>query len=151
MKNLQTNLLKGIILLVCIAIPSITFAQTDSASVKADSTSKKRITQMSSGCRMGAAYIVDDCRRSCMVILLVSKSEVPLISPDIISGRTICKEEYSHLAQKDIAQIAATVAGVYVDDHGNISMRGSRFGSTQIYVDGRKIVQPIITTLKEAN
>jgi hypothetical protein len=69
--------------------------------------------------------------------------QVPLIDPDTKSGQTVTREEYQHMAVKDINSVAATTAGVYQADNGGaVNVRGGRSGAggaTTYFVDGVKM------------
>ncbi len=65
----------------------------------------------------------------------------PLIDPDTKSGGTVTREEYQHMASKDINSVASTTAGVYQQDEGSgLNIRGSRDNGTAYYVDGQKVI-----------
>jgi hypothetical protein len=66
--------------------------------------------------------------------------QVPLIDPDTKSGQTLTREEFQHLATKDVNSAAATTAGVYQADNGGaVNIRGGRSGQTTYFVDGVKV------------
>src|SRR5688572_17556295 len=66
--------------------------------------------------------------------------QVPLIDPDMKSGTTVTREDYNHLATKDVNSVAATTAGVYQSDEGaGLNVRGGRGGTTTYFVDGVKV------------
>jgi len=65
----------------------------------------------------------------------------PLIDPDTKSGSTVTREEYQHMASKNINSVAATTAGVYqADEGGKLNVRGARDASTAYYIDGQKVI-----------
>ena len=66
--------------------------------------------------------------------------KVPLIEIDnTTSGSTLTSENIEALPTKAISAIAATTAGVSVNQDGNISIRGSRDDATFYYVDGIRV------------
>lgn len=66
--------------------------------------------------------------------------KVPLIEIDnTTSGSTLTAENIQALPTKAISAIAATTAGVSVDQGGNISIRGSRNDATFYYIDGVRV------------
>ncbi|MGB0887922.1 MAG: carboxypeptidase regulatory-like domain-containing protein [Vicingaceae bacterium] len=73
---------------------------------------------------------------------VVVEYEVPLISKDqTSSGGTVTAEDIKKMPGRSAAAIAATVGGVYSADDGsnNLSVRGARSGSTDMYIDGIKV------------
>ncbi|MFL5751964.1 MAG: TonB-dependent receptor plug domain-containing protein, partial [Bacteroidia bacterium] len=65
----------------------------------------------------------------------------PLIDPDTKSGGTVTREEYQHMATKNVLSVASTTAGVYQSDEGKaVNVRGSRSGGTQIFIDGERAI-----------
>ncbi|MCE9539839.1 MAG: TonB-dependent receptor, partial [Bacteroidetes bacterium] len=63
----------------------------------------------------------------------------PLIATD--PGSTVTREEYKHMASKNINSVAATTAGIYqADEGGALNVRGARSSSTAYYIDGVKVV-----------
>ena len=65
----------------------------------------------------------------------------PLIDGDMKSGGTVTREEYQHMATKNINSVAATTAGVYQADEGAaLNVRGGRSSSTIYFVDGVKVI-----------
>lgn len=65
----------------------------------------------------------------------------PLIDPDTKSGGTVTREEYQHMATKNLLSVASTTAGVYQQDEGKaVNVRGSRSGGTQIFIDGERAI-----------
>src|ERR1035437_6573611 len=67
--------------------------------------------------------------------------QAPLIDPDTKSGQTVTRDEYQHMASKDIDLVAATTAGIYQADAGvALIMRGQRSEGTAYYVDGQKVI-----------
>ncbi len=65
----------------------------------------------------------------------------PLIDPDTKSGGTVTREEYQHMATKNVLSVASTTAGVYQADEGSsVNVRGSRSGGTQIFIDGERAI-----------
>lgn len=74
------------------------------------------------------------------VVDIITYSE-PLIDPDTKSGSTVTREEYQHMATKNINSVASTTAGIYQQDEGSgLSVRGQRSSGTVYYVDGVKVV-----------
>ena len=66
--------------------------------------------------------------------------KVPLIEIDnTTSGSTLTSENIQALPTKAISAIAATTAGVSVDQNGDISIRGSRDDATFYYIDGIRV------------
>jgi len=66
--------------------------------------------------------------------------KTPLIAPNTQTGQTVTREDYQHMAVKDVNSVAATTAGVYQSDvGGDINVRGSRSNATQFIIDGVKI------------
>ncbi len=73
------------------------------------------------------------------VVDVVVYSE-PLIDPDTKSGGTVTREEYQHMATKNINSVASTTAGVYQQDEGKeLNVRGQRSSGTSYYIDGVKV------------
>jgi hypothetical protein len=73
------------------------------------------------------------------IIDIVTYSE-PLIDPDTKSGSTVTREEYQHMATKNINSVASTTAGIYQQDEGSgLNIRGQRAGGTSYYIDGVKV------------
>lgn len=66
---------------------------------------------------------------------------VPLIDRDGgASGSTVTREDISRLPVRDATGVASTVGGVNVQEgSGDLSVRGSRDGSTYYYIDGIKV------------
>ncbi len=61
----------------------------------------------------------------------------PLIDPDTKSGGTVTREEYQHMATKNLQSVASTTAGVFQKDEGKeVNIRGSRSGNTNVFIDG---------------
>ncbi len=74
-------------------------------------------------------------------IIEVAVWKEPLIDPDTKSGGTVTREEYQHMATKDINSVAATTAGIYqADEGGALNVRGARAEGTSYYVDGVKVI-----------
>ncbi len=66
--------------------------------------------------------------------------EVPLVEFDnTTQGKSLTSENIQALPTKNIAAIAATTAGISLDQDGNISVRGSRTNSTYYYIDGVRV------------
>ncbi len=73
-------------------------------------------------------------------IEIVSYKE-PLIDPDTKSGSTVTREEYQHMAVKNINSSAATTAGIYQSDESQeLIIRGARQDGTAYYVDGVRVI-----------
>lgn len=73
--------------------------------------------------------------------VVVVDYQEPLIDPDTKSGGTVTREEYQHMATKDVNSVAATTAGVYQSDEGAaLNVRGGRSNNTVYFVDGVKII-----------
>ena len=73
---------------------------------------------------------------------VVIEYEVPLISKDqTSSGATVTAADIKKMPGRSAAAIAATVGGVYSTDDGtnNLSVRGARSASTDMYIDGIKV------------
>ena len=71
----------------------------------------------------------------------------PLIDPDTKVGATVTREEYKHMASRNINNVVATTAGVYQRSEGeSVSIRGGRNSSgqdensTKTFVDGQRVV-----------
>lgn len=65
----------------------------------------------------------------------------PLIDPDTKSGGTVTRQEYQNMASKNINSVAATTAGVFQkDEGGELNIRGSRSGGSDVYIDGMKVI-----------
>ena len=129
--------MKNLITLLATLVSSIVVAQTDNVttnnSIVLPDSAQTRIKNVRSS---GTQYIVDSGPR---VPGPMIQKEISFFDSQITSEKTFTKEEYNHLAVKDIPSVAATMPGVFVDGSGNISIRGSRFYSTQIMVDGQKM------------
>jgi len=70
------------------------------------------------------------------------KYEAPIVKKDGgSSGETISREDIKTMAVRSASEIAGTVAGVYNDPNGGVSVRGARAGdnSTYYYIDGIKV------------
>ncbi|NNE13612.1 MAG: TonB-dependent receptor plug domain-containing protein [Saprospiraceae bacterium] len=66
--------------------------------------------------------------------------KVPLVEFDnTTQGKALTSENIQALPTKNIGAIAATSAGVSLDNNGNISVRGSRTNSTYYYIDGIRV------------
>ena len=65
----------------------------------------------------------------------------PLIDPDFKSGGTKTREDIAVSPLRQVSAIATTTAGVFSEDDGSgaMSVRGSRNGSTDVYIDGIKV------------
>ena len=73
--------------------------------------------------------------------VIVEAYKVPLIDPDTKSGCTVVREEYLHIATKNVNTIVSQSAGIYQADRGGkLSTRGSREDATSYYVDGVRVV-----------
>ncbi|PCI98832.1 MAG: hypothetical protein COB15_05200 [Flavobacteriales bacterium] len=73
---------------------------------------------------------------------VVIEYEIPLISADqTSSGGTVTAEDIKKMPGRSAAAIAATVGGVYSKDDGtgDLSIRGARSNSTDMYIDGIKV------------
>ena len=65
----------------------------------------------------------------------------PLVDGEMKSGQTVTREEYQHMASKNINSIAATTAGVFQADEGAaLNVRGGRSNNTTYFVDGVKVI-----------
>ena len=65
----------------------------------------------------------------------------PLIDGEMKSGGTVTREEFQHMATKNINSVAATTAGVFQADEGSsINVRGGRSANTTYFVDGVKVI-----------
>lgn len=70
----------------------------------------------------------------------VVKFKVPLIDKDGgPSGGTVTREDIARLPVRDATGVAKTVGGVYSNESGELSVRGSRNGDTYYYIDGIKV------------
>ncbi|NNE27245.1 MAG: TonB-dependent receptor plug domain-containing protein [Saprospiraceae bacterium] len=66
--------------------------------------------------------------------------EVPLVEFDnTTQGKSLTSENIQALPLKNISAIAATTAGISLDQGGNISVRGSRTNATYYYIDGVRV------------
>ena len=66
--------------------------------------------------------------------------KVPLVEFDnTTQGQTLTSEAIEQLPTKNIASIAASSAGVTVNQDGDISIRGSRSDATFYYIDGIRV------------
>lgn len=66
--------------------------------------------------------------------------QVPLVEFDnTTQGKSLTSENIQALPTKNIGAIAATTAGISLDQGGNISVRGSRTNSTFYYIDGVRV------------
>jgi outer membrane receptor protein involved in Fe transport len=73
---------------------------------------------------------------------VVVEYKVPLIDKDqTSSGGTVSAEDIKKMPGRSAAAIAATVGGVYSKDDGStdLNVRGTRAGSTDMYIDGIKV------------
>jgi outer membrane receptor protein involved in Fe transport len=73
---------------------------------------------------------------------VVTEFKIPLISKDqTSSGGTVSSEDIKKMPGRSAAAIAATVGGVYSKDDGStdLNIRGTRAGSTDMYIDGIKV------------
>lgn len=67
--------------------------------------------------------------------------QVPLIDPDVKTGKTVTREDYQNMATKDVNSVAATTAGIYQSDEGKeLNVRGARSNATTYFIDGIKVV-----------
>ena len=72
--------------------------------------------------------------------IVIKEYKVPLVEFDnTTQGKSLTSENIQALPTKNISAIAATSAGVSVDNGGNISIRGSRANATNYYIDGIRI------------
>jgi hypothetical protein len=70
----------------------------------------------------------------------IIKYKVPLIDKDGgPSGGTVTREDIARLPVRDATGVAKTVGGVYSNESGDLSIRGSRSGDTYYYIDGIKV------------
>jgi hypothetical protein len=73
--------------------------------------------------------------------VMVVEYQEPLIDPDTKTGGTVTREEYQHMATKNINSAAATTAGVFQADEGAaLNVRGGRSDNTTYFVDGVKVI-----------
>jgi hypothetical protein len=70
----------------------------------------------------------------------ITTYQQPLVDPNTVMGKTVGKEDYQHMASKDINSVASTTAGIYQNSDGKLNVRGARDASTAYYVDGQKVV-----------
>lgn len=72
--------------------------------------------------------------------IVIKEYKVPLVEFDnTTQGKSLTSENIQALPTKNISAIAATSAGVSVDNTGNISIRGSRSNATNYYIDGVRV------------
>jgi len=72
--------------------------------------------------------------------IVIVEYKVPLVEFDnTTQGKSLTSENIQALPTKNISAIAATSAGVSVDNGGNISIRGSRANATNYYIDGVRV------------
>lgn len=65
----------------------------------------------------------------------------PMIDLDTKSGSTVTREEYQHMATRNINSVVATSAGVYQSDEGGrLNIRGQRSAGITYYIDGVKVI-----------
>ncbi len=73
--------------------------------------------------------------------VVVTDFQEPLIDGDMKSGGTVTREEYQHMATKNINSVAAQTAGVFQADEGSaLNIRGGRSNNTTYFVDGVKVI-----------
>ena len=73
--------------------------------------------------------------------IVITDYVVPLIDPDTKDAKTVSREDYEHMASKDINSVASLTTGVYQQDEGSaLNIRGSRDNGTAYYVDGQKVI-----------
>ncbi|MEO8761920.1 MAG: TonB-dependent receptor plug domain-containing protein, partial [Bacteroidia bacterium] len=76
-------------------------------------------------------------------VIVTEYAGPPLIDPNTISGGNISKEEFQHMAQKDVNSVISTQAGVVLTDNGSktsIQIRGARPGNTNVFIDGERSI-----------
>ena len=80
--------------------------------------------------------------------VVVTSYKVPLISKDnTTSGGIVTANEIRNLPTRNLNALAGQVAGVSVNDRGTeINIKGSRTNSTEIYVDGVRVMGNLIPT-----
>ena len=72
--------------------------------------------------------------------IVIKEYKVPLVEFDnTTQGQSLTSENIQNLPTKNLSSIAATSAGVSVDNGGNISIRGSRANATNYYIDGVRV------------
>ncbi len=73
--------------------------------------------------------------------IVIKKYKVPLIDPDFKSGSTKTAEDIIKSPLNNVAAIASTTAGVYMEDNGSndLNIRGSRANGTLYFIDGIKL------------
>lgn len=73
--------------------------------------------------------------------VVIEEFIVPLISRDNVqSGTTTTRADLDNVALRNVTNIAAASAGVYTsDDGGAASIRGSRTGATEYFIDGVRV------------
>ncbi|MGZ3940672.1 MAG: carboxypeptidase regulatory-like domain-containing protein [Bacteroidia bacterium] len=82
---------------------------------------------------------------------VVVKYEAPLIDPNTISGGTVTRESYMAMADKSIAGVLSTQAGVYANNDGDLNLRGGRnsgggagidgsSAANNIFIDGERVI-----------
>jgi len=73
-------------------------------------------------------------------VIEIVEYKVPLVEFDnTTQGKSLTSENIQALPTKNIGALAATSAGVSLDQNGDISVRGSRTGSTYYYIDGIRV------------
>ena len=66
--------------------------------------------------------------------------EVPLISKDKTqSGETVTRDDIASMPSRDALGVAATVGGVFKSKNGDLNVRGTRDGATNVYIDGVRV------------
>ncbi|MEO8761478.1 MAG: von Willebrand factor type A domain-containing protein, partial [Bacteroidia bacterium] len=68
---------------------------------------------------------------------------IPTIDPNTISGGTVTKENYQHMAAKDVNGVISTQAGVISNSNGyksKVSVRGCRAGGKNVFIDGERAI-----------
>ena len=75
--------------------------------------------------------------------VMIMEYSTPLIDPDTKSGGTIDRESFQNMAAKDINSVVSTQAGVILTDNNSntaIQVRGSRAGTTNVFIDGERVI-----------
>jgi len=73
--------------------------------------------------------------------VIITEYAIPLIDPDTKSGATVGRKEFQAMANKSVNAVVSTAAGIYQQDNGKgINVRGSREGSTNMFIDGERVI-----------
>ena len=75
--------------------------------------------------------------------VMITDYAVDLIDKDTKSGGIIERENFQHMASKDLNSVISTQAGVILTSNGSstsIQVRGSRVGNRNVFIDGERSV-----------